>query len=144
MVKRLIVILKMPILVRHHLYIKYSDKATSLYWIRPCVILHKLHAFLKIFSVELLTKSLIHLMNNLKDVFWMKYLKSVGDFRQWLHCKQDGVEHRKTLGHFRSVNTNMTNHHQNLQEYQWITTKLAHPGLHNARSSLTWKRKKHA
>ena len=58
--------------------------------------------------------------------------------------EQDGVEHRKTLGHFRSINTNMTNHHQNLQEYQWITTKLAHPGLHNARSSLTWKRKKHA
>ena len=58
--------------------------------------------------------------------------------------QQDGVEHRKTLGHFRSINTNMTNHHQNLQEYQWITTKLAHPGLHNARSSLTWKRKKHA
>ena len=58
--------------------------------------------------------------------------------------RQDGVEHRKTLGHFRSINTNMTNHHQNLQEYQWITTKLAHPGLHNARSSLTCKRKKHA
>ena len=35
------------------------------------------------------------------------------------------LEHRKTLGHFRSINTIMTNHHQNLQEYQWITTKLS-------------------
>ena len=66
--------------------------------------------------------------------------------KSWLvfKIKQDGVEHRKTLGHFRSINTHMTNHHQNLQEYQWITTKLAHPGLHNARSSLTRKRKKRA
>ena len=31
----------------------------------------------------------------------------------------------KSFGHFRSINTNMTNHHQNLQEYQWITTKLS-------------------
>ena len=48
-------------------------------------------------------------------VFPAFYGLSQDEHTQW-PLQQDGVEHWKTLGHFRSINTNMTNHHQNLQE----------------------------
>ena len=50
--------------------ISCSDKARSLYWIRPCDILHKLLNFLNISSAELLAKSLTYwgLMTPFSDI----------------------------------------------------------------------------